>query len=132
MIVCYISTALAFAGSVLGCMTTCCAPPDPPMVVIAQPGMGPTGVVVNHSSMQVVGGAPMAYPQGAYPQGAHPQGAYPQGAHPQGAYPQGAYPQGAYPQGAYPQGAYPQGTYAGQAMYADQTAKTHDKAPLVV
>lgn len=87
------------------------------MVVIAQPGMGPTGVVVNHSSMQVVGGAPMAYPQGAYPQGAHPQGAY---------------PQGAYPQGAYPQGAYPQGTYAGQAMYADQTAKTHDKAPLVV
>lgn len=27
MIVCYISTALAFAGSVLGCMTTCCAPP---------------------------------------------------------------------------------------------------------
>ena len=48
------------------------------------------------------------------------------------AYPQGAYPQGAYPQGAYPQGAYPQDTYAGQAMFTEQTAKTHDKAPLVV
>ena len=27
MIVCYISTALALAGSILGCVTTCCAPP---------------------------------------------------------------------------------------------------------
>ena len=77
------------------------------MMVIAQPTMAPTGVVVSHSSMQVSGVAPMAYPQGAYPQGA-------------------------YPQGAYPQGAYPQGTYAGQAMFTEQTAKTHDKAPLVV
>ena len=67
------------------------------MMVIAQPTMAPTGVVVSHSSMQVSGGAPMAYPQGAYPQGA-----------------------------------YPQGTYAGQAMFTEQTAKTHDKAPLVV
>ena len=33
------------------------------MVVIAQPTMAPTGVVVSHSSMQVSGGAPMAYPQ---------------------------------------------------------------------
>ena len=72
------------------------------MMVIAQPTMAPTGVVVSHSSMQVSGGAPMAYPQGAYPPG------------------------------AYPQGAYPQGTYAGQAMFTEQTAKTHDKAPLVV
>lgn len=112
MIVCYISTALAFAGSILGCITTCCAPPDPPMVIVAQPGPYPTGMVVTHSSMQVSGGAPTAYPQGAYPQG--------------------PYPQGAYPQGAYPQGAHPQGTYAGQAMYAEQTGKTHDKAPLVV
>ena len=77
------------------------------MVVIAQPAMAPTGVVVSHSSMQVSGGAPMAYPQGAYPQGA-------------------------YPQGAYPQGAYPQGTSAGQAMFTEETAQTHDKAPLVV
>ena len=67
------------------------------MMVIAQPTMAPTGVVVSHSSMQVSGGAPMAYPQGTYPQGA-----------------------------------YPQGTYAGQAMFTEQTAKTHDKAPLVV
>nr|XP_058943503.1 uncharacterized protein LOC131771660 [Pocillopora verrucosa] len=117
MIVCYISTALALAGSILGCVTTCCAPPDPPMVVIAQPTMAPTGVVVSHSSMQVSGGAPMAYPQGGYPLSA---------------YPQGAYPQGAYPQGAYPQGAYPQGTSAGQAMFTEETAQTHDKAPLVV
>ena len=82
------------------------------MVVIAQPTMAPTGVVVSHSSMQVSGGAPMAYPQGGYPLG--------------------AYPQGAYPQGAYPQGAYPQGTSTGQAMFTEETAQTHDKAPLVV
>ena len=82
------------------------------MVVIAQPTMAPTGVVVSHSSMQVSGGAPMAYPQGGYPLS--------------------AYPQGAYPQGAYPQGAYPQSTSAGQAMFTEETAQTHDKAPLVV
>ena len=72
------------------------------MVVIAQPTMAPTGVVVSHSSMQFSGGAPMAYPQGGYPQG------------------------------AYPQGAYPHGTSAGQAMFTEETAQTHDKAPLVV
>ena len=72
------------------------------MVVIAQPTMAPTGVVVSHSSMQVSGGAPMAYCQGAYSLG------------------------------AYPQGAYPQGTSAGQAMFTEETAQTHDKAPLVV
>ena len=82
------------------------------MVVIAQPTMAPTSVVVSHSSMQVSGGAPMAYPQGGYPLS--------------------AYPQGAYPPGAYPQGAYPQGTSAGQAMFTEETAQTHDKAPLVV
>ena len=67
------------------------------MMVIAQPTMAPTGMVVSHSSMQVSGGAPMAYCQGAYPLGA-----------------------------------YPQGTSAGQAMFTEQTAETHDKASLFV
>ena len=67
------------------------------MMVIAQPTMAPTGMVVSHSSMQVSGGAPMAYCQGAYSLGA-----------------------------------YPQGTSAGQAMFTEQTAETHDKASLFV
>ena len=67
------------------------------MMVIAQPTMAPTGMVVSHSSMQVSGGAPMAYCQGAYPLGA-----------------------------------YPLGTSAGQAMFTEQTAETHDKASLFV
>ena len=71
-------------------------------MVIAQPTMAPTGMVVSHSSMQVSGGAPMAYCQGAYSLG------------------------------AYPLGAYPQGTSAGQAMFTEQTAETHDKASLFV
>ena len=66
-------------------------------MVIAQPTMAPTGMVVSHSSMQVSGGAPMAYCQGAYPLGA-----------------------------------YPLGTSAGQAMFTEQTAETHDKASLFV
>ena len=77
------------------------------MMVIAQPTMAPTGMVVSHSSMQVSGGAPMAYCQGAYSLGA-------------------------YPQGTYSLGAYPQGTCAGQAMFTEQTAETHDKASLFV
>ncbi|XP_058943367.1 uncharacterized protein [Pocillopora verrucosa] len=97
MFVCYISFALAVTGSILGCITICYAPPDPPMMVIAQPTMAPTGMVVSHSSMQVSGGAPMAYCQGAYSLGA-----------------------------------YPQGTSAGQAMFTEQTAETHDKASLFV
>ena len=67
------------------------------MMVIAQPTMAPTGMVVSHSSMQVSEGAPMAYCQGAYSLGA-----------------------------------YPQGTSAGQAMFTEQTAETHDKASLFV
>ena len=67
------------------------------MMVIAQPTMAPTGMVVSHSSMQVSGGAPMAYCQGAYSLGA-----------------------------------YAQGTSAGQAMFTEQTAETHDKASLFV
>ena len=67
------------------------------MMVIAQPTMAPAGMVVSHSSMQVSGGAPMAYCQGAYSLGA-----------------------------------YPQGTSAGQAMFTEQTAETHDKASLFV
>ena len=67
------------------------------MMVIAQPTMAPTGMVVSHSSMQVSGGAPMAYCQGAYSLDA-----------------------------------YPQGTSAGQAMFTEQTAETHDKASLFV
>ena len=67
------------------------------MMVIAQPTMAPTGMVVSHSSMQVSGRAPMAYCQGAYSLGA-----------------------------------YPQGTSAGQAMFTEQTAETHDKASLFV
>ena len=66
-------------------------------MVIAQPTMAPAGMVVSHSSMQVSGGAPMAYCQGAYSLGA-----------------------------------YPQGTSAGQAMFTEQTAETHDKASLFV
>ena len=66
-------------------------------MVIAQPTMAPTGMVVSHSSMQVSGGAPMAYCQGAYSLGA-----------------------------------YPQGTSAGQTMFTEQTAETHDKASLFV
>ena len=57
------------------------------MMIIAQPAMGAPGVMVSHSSNQVTGGGPVAYPQGAY---------------------------------------------AGQAMFGQQTAVTHDKAPLVV
>ena len=67
------------------------------MMVIAQPTMAPTGMVVSHSSMQVSGGAPMAYCQGAYSLGA-----------------------------------YSQGTSAGQAMFTEQTAETHEKASLFV
>ena len=66
-------------------------------MVITQPTMAPAGMVVSHSSMQVSGGAPMAYCQGAYSLGA-----------------------------------YPQGTSAGQAMFTEQTAETHDKASLFV
>ena len=57
------------------------------MMIIAQPTMGAPGVMVSHSSNQVIGGGPVSYPQGAY---------------------------------------------GGQAMFGQQTAVTHDKAPLVV
>lgn len=101
LVCCYASAILAFAGSILGCAATCCAPPDPPMVMIAQQPMGAPGVVVSHSSMQVAGGA--------YAPGAQLP---------------------AYTPGAYGP-AYPQGVH-GQAMYAEQTVASHDKAPLVV
>lgn len=78
VISCYASAILSFAGSILGCAATCCAPPDPPMVMIAQQPMGAPGVVVNHSSMQVSG---PAYPPGTYTPGA-PGPAYYPGAQP--------------------------------------------------
>ncbi|KAL9985172.1 hypothetical protein ACROYT_G007542 [Oculina patagonica] len=87
LIFCYCCAGLAFAGSILGCAATCCAPPDAPTVIIAQPQMVAPGVMVTHSSMQA------GYPPVA----------------------------AGYPPGAY-----------GQPMFAEQTASTHDKAPLVV
>ena len=72
------------------------------MVMIAQQPMGAPGVVVSHSSTQVMGGA---YAPGAPQLPAYTPGAYGP----------------AYPPGAH-----------GQAIRPEQTVASHDKAPLVV
>ncbi|XP_068749976.1 uncharacterized protein [Montipora capricornis] len=74
MIMSVFATILTLAGSIIGCMGTCCARPEPAgMVVVQQPGYPVVGVT---NTQHVYPGPGQAYP-GQQPVGAYPAAAPP-------------------------------------------------------